>query len=104
MTVRAFDADDPATDNAALRYNIIRQSPENPSSKMFYIDTENGDIFTAISPLLLDREVSLLKNYPCMPCTQREGACGQTVFTSIIHVSVLVGRVKKIRVFVRNTS
>lgn len=104
MTVRAFDADDPATDNAALRYNIIRQSPDNPSSKMFYIDAENGDIFTAISPVLLDREVSLLKNCTCMSCTQREGACGQILFTSNIHVSVLASRVKTIRVFVRNTS
>ncbi|XP_027128789.1 cadherin-13 [Larimichthys crocea] len=56
MTMMAFDADDPATDNAALRYNIVRQSPDNPSSKMFYIDAERGDIVTAISPVLLDRE------------------------------------------------
>uniref|UniRef100_A0A3Q3VL97 Cadherin-13 n=1 Tax=Mola mola TaxID=94237 RepID=A0A3Q3VL97_MOLML len=56
MTMKAIDADDPATDNAALRYNIVRQSPENPSSKMFYIDAERGDILTAISPVLLDRE------------------------------------------------
>lgn len=58
MAIRAFDADDPGTDNAALRYNIVRQSPDNPSSRMFYIDAENGDIITAISPMLLDREVS----------------------------------------------
>ncbi|XP_036963407.1 cadherin-13 isoform X2 [Acanthopagrus latus] len=56
MTMMAFDADDPATDNAALRYNIVRQSPDNPSSNMFYIDAERGDIVTAISPVLLDRE------------------------------------------------
>lgn len=58
MAIRAFDADDPGTDNAALRYNIVRQSPDNPSSRMFYIDAENGYIITAISPALLDREVS----------------------------------------------
>lgn len=58
MTMMAFDADDPATDNAALRYNIVRQSPGHPSSNMFYIDAERGDIVTAIPAMLLDREVS----------------------------------------------
>lgn len=60
MTMMAFDADDPATDNAALRYNIVRQSPGNPSSNMFYIDAERGDIVTAIPAMLLDREVGCL--------------------------------------------
>ncbi|KAM9376844.1 cadherin-13 [Pholidichthys leucotaenia] len=56
MTMTAFDADDPGTDNAALRYNIVRQSPDKPSPNMFYIDAERGDIVTVISPTLLDRE------------------------------------------------
>ncbi|XP_075325478.1 cadherin-13 [Odontesthes bonariensis] len=56
MTMTAFDADDPGTDNAVLRYNIIRQSPDKPSPNMFYIDAERGDIVTVISPRLLDRE------------------------------------------------
>ncbi|CAJ1057230.1 cadherin-13 [Xyrichtys novacula] len=56
MTMTAYDADDPATDNAALRYSIVRQSPDKPSSNMFYIDEERGDIVTHISPMLLDRE------------------------------------------------
>lgn len=56
MTMTAFDADDPSTDNAALRYNIVRQSPEKPSPNMFHIDPERGDIVTNISPSLLDRE------------------------------------------------
>ncbi|XP_040894291.1 cadherin-13 isoform X2 [Toxotes jaculatrix] len=56
MRMTAFDADDPATDNAALRYNIVRQSPDKPSPNMFYIDAEKGDIVTVISPTLLDRE------------------------------------------------
>ncbi|XP_026220454.1 cadherin-13 isoform X2 [Anabas testudineus] len=56
MTMTAFDADDPATDNAVLRYNIVRQSPDKPSPNMFYIDAEKGDIVTVISPMLLDRE------------------------------------------------
>ncbi|KAK3570383.1 hypothetical protein QTP86_019253 [Hemibagrus guttatus] len=56
MTMTAFDADDPNTDNAVLRYIIVRQSPEKPSPNMFYIDPERGDIVTVISPSLLDRE------------------------------------------------
>ncbi|XP_029910110.1 cadherin-13 [Myripristis murdjan] len=56
MTMTAFDADDPTTDNAVLRYNIVRQSPDKPSPNMFYIDPERGDIVTVISPTLLDRE------------------------------------------------
>ncbi|XP_060932457.1 cadherin-13 [Limanda limanda] len=56
MRMTALDADDPATDNAALRYNIVRQSPDKPSPNMFYIDAEKGDIVTVISPTLLDRE------------------------------------------------
>jgi hypothetical protein len=54
----AFDADDPATDNALLRYNIRQQTPDKPSPNMFYIDPEKGDIVTVVSPALLDREVS----------------------------------------------
>lgn len=60
MTMTALDADDPATDNAALRYNIVRQSPDKPSPNMFYIDAERGDIVTVISHKLLDREVRLI--------------------------------------------
>ncbi|KAM4618194.1 cadherin-13 [Polymixia lowei] len=56
MTMTAFDADDPSTDNAVLRYNIVRQSPDKPSPNMFYIDPERGHIVTVISPTLLDRE------------------------------------------------
>ncbi|XP_068459703.1 cadherin-13 [Clinocottus analis] len=56
MTMTALDADDPSTDNAALRYIIVRQSPDKPSPNMFYIDAERGDIVTVISHKLLDRE------------------------------------------------
>lgn len=56
MRVTAFDADDPATDNALLRYNIRQQTPDRPSPNMFYIDPEKGDIVTVVSPALLDRE------------------------------------------------
>ncbi|XP_062316804.1 cadherin-13-like [Osmerus eperlanus] len=64
MTMTALDADDPNTDNAVLRYNIVRQSPDKPSPNMFYIDPERGDIVTVISPNLLDRET--------LPTTQYE--------------------------------
>ncbi|XP_015271046.1 PREDICTED: cadherin-13-like, partial [Gekko japonicus] len=56
MRVTAFDADDPATDNALLRYNILKQTPDKPSPNMFYIDPEKGDIVTVVSPAMLDRE------------------------------------------------
>lgn len=58
MNMLAFDADDPTTDNAVLRYNILKQTPDKPSPNMFYIDPEKGDIVTVVSPALLDREVS----------------------------------------------
>lgn len=58
MRMTAFDADDPATDNALLRYNIRQQTPDKPSPNMFYIDPEKGDIVTVVSPALMDREVS----------------------------------------------
>ena len=58
MRMTAFDADDPATDNVLLRYNIRQQTPDKPSPNMFYIDPEKGDIVTVVSPALLDREVS----------------------------------------------
>ncbi|XP_054475510.1 cadherin-13 [Anoplopoma fimbria] len=56
MTMTALDADDPGTDNAALRYSIVRQSPDKPSPNMFFIDAERGDIVTVIADKLLDRE------------------------------------------------
>nr|XP_033798456.1 cadherin-13 isoform X1 [Geotrypetes seraphini] len=56
MHMKAFDADDPTTDNAVLRYNILKQTPDTPSPNMFYIDPEKGDIVTVVSPALLDRE------------------------------------------------
>ncbi|KAJ8344264.1 hypothetical protein SKAU_G00315930 [Synaphobranchus kaupii] len=56
MTMTAFDADDPNTDNAALRYSLVKQSPHLPSPNMFRVDPEKGDIVTAVSAGLLDRE------------------------------------------------
>nr|XP_044616855.1 cadherin-13 isoform X3 [Equus asinus] len=70
MRMTAFDADDPATDNALLRYNIRQQTPDKPSPNMFYIDPEKGDIVTVVSPALLDREFQ---------ATVEEGAVGVIV-------------------------
>uniref|UniRef100_A0A8C8J5E8 Cadherin-13 n=1 Tax=Oncorhynchus tshawytscha TaxID=74940 RepID=A0A8C8J5E8_ONCTS len=64
MTMTAEDADDPRLQNAVLRYNIVRQSPDKPSPNMFYINPESGNIVTVISPTLLDRET--------LPTTQYE--------------------------------
>ncbi|KAG8437478.1 hypothetical protein GDO86_008253 [Hymenochirus boettgeri] len=63
MHMTAFDADDPTTDNAVLRYNILRQTPDKPSPNMFYIDPEKGDIVTVVSPALLDRETLSTPQY-----------------------------------------
>uniref|UniRef100_A0A6I8NFA7 Cadherin-13 n=1 Tax=Ornithorhynchus anatinus TaxID=9258 RepID=A0A6I8NFA7_ORNAN len=70
MRMTAFDADDPATDNALLRYNILQQTPDKPSPNMFYIDPEKGDIVTVVSPALLDREFQ---------ATVKEGVVGVIV-------------------------
>ncbi|EMP36230.1 Cadherin-13, partial [Chelonia mydas] len=70
MRMMAFDADDPGTDNALLRYNILKQTPDKPSPNMFFIDPEKGDIVTVVSPALLDRESlpgSKLAHLPIMP-------------------------------------
>ncbi|XP_069071917.1 cadherin-13 isoform X2 [Pleurodeles waltl] len=63
MSMTAFDADDPTTDNAVLRYNILQQKPDKPSPNMFYIDPEGGDIVTVVSPALLDRETLSTPQY-----------------------------------------
>ncbi|XP_035399425.1 cadherin-13 isoform X11 [Cygnus atratus] len=63
MRMTAFDADDSSTDNALLRYNIIKQTPIKPSPNMFYIDPEKGDIVTVVSPSMLDRETMETPKY-----------------------------------------
>ncbi|XP_078400688.1 cadherin-13 [Cetorhinus maximus] len=63
MRMTAYDADDPNTDNAVLRYSIIQQTPETPSPNMFYIDPEKGDIVTVVPPSILDRETLEVVKY-----------------------------------------
>ncbi|TRY85248.1 hypothetical protein DNTS_009284 [Danionella cerebrum] len=67
MTMTAHDADDPNTDNAVLRYIIVRQQPDKPSPNMFYIDPERGDIVTVIAPRQLDREIKCV--FPVLSLT-----------------------------------
>lgn len=55
MTVTSQDKDDPNTANGMLRYKILSQTPESPSSNMFTINNKTGKIITVAAGL--DREV-----------------------------------------------
>lgn len=55
MTVTSIDKDDPKTQNGILRYKILSQNPESPSSNMFTINNKTGGIITVAAGL--DREV-----------------------------------------------
>ncbi|KAM6962571.1 cadherin-2-like [Aplochiton taeniatus] len=54
MTVTSVDKDDPKTANGMLRYKIVSQNPESPSTNMFTINNKTGDIITVAAGL--DRE------------------------------------------------
>ncbi|KAM6430244.1 cadherin-13 [Liasis olivaceus] len=89
MRVTAFDADDPSTDNAVLRYNILKQTPDKPSPNMFYIDPEKGDIVTVVSPAMLDRETMENPKYELIiegkdMAGQEVGLTGTTTATIVI--------------------
>lgn len=56
MTVTSVDKDDPKTANGMLRYKILSQNPESPSSNMFTINNKTGGIITVAAGL--DREVT----------------------------------------------
>lgn len=56
MTVTSVDKDDPRTANGMLRYKILSQTPESPTSNMYTINNKTGDIITVAAGL--DREVS----------------------------------------------
>lgn len=60
MTVTAQDKDDPVTANGMLRYKILSQTPESPSSSMFTINNKTGKIITVAAGL--DREVRKCAN------------------------------------------
>ncbi|KAJ8419088.1 hypothetical protein AAFF_G00005870 [Aldrovandia affinis] len=54
MTVTSLDKDDPNTSNGILRYKILSQNPESPTSNMFTINNKTGGIITVAAGL--DRE------------------------------------------------
>ncbi|CAB1454896.1 unnamed protein product [Pleuronectes platessa] len=54
MTVTSVDKDDPKTNNGMLRYKILSQNPESPTSNMFTINNQTGGIITVAAGL--DRE------------------------------------------------
>ncbi|KAJ8376830.1 hypothetical protein SKAU_G00074100 [Synaphobranchus kaupii] len=54
MTVTSLDKDDPVTSNGILRYRIVSQNPESPTSNMFTINNKTGGIITVAAGL--DRE------------------------------------------------
>ncbi|KAJ8395987.1 hypothetical protein AAFF_G00026950 [Aldrovandia affinis] len=54
MTVTSMDKDDPKTANGMLRYKILSQNPESPTSNMFTINNQTGGIITVAAGL--DRE------------------------------------------------
>lgn len=56
ITVTAVDKDDPKTANGMLRYKILSQNPESPTSNMFTINNKTGGIITVAAGL--DREVT----------------------------------------------
>lgn len=58
MTVTSVDKDDPRTGNGMLRYKILSQNPESPTSNMFTINNKTGGIITVAAGL--DREVLVL--------------------------------------------
>jgi len=90
MTMMALDADDPGTDNAALRYTIVRQSPDKPTPHLFYIDEERGDIVTVISHKLLDREVGRLDKV-CV-CVASHSVPSGTLLSPASHLSLALLR------------
>jgi hypothetical protein len=58
MTVTSVDKDDNKTANGMLRYKILSQNPESPSSNMFTINNKTGGIITVAAGL--DREVGFI--------------------------------------------
>ncbi|XP_061150988.1 cadherin-2 [Syngnathus typhle] len=54
MTVTAVDKDDPKTVNGMIRYKILSQNPDSPTSNMYTINNKTGGIITVAAGL--DRE------------------------------------------------
>ncbi|KAI3368718.1 hypothetical protein L3Q82_025413 [Scortum barcoo] len=72
MTVTAVDKDDPKTANGMLRYKILSQNPQSPSSNMFTINNKTGDIITVAAGL--DQEECKVTQYTLIiQATDMEG-------------------------------
>ncbi|KAK9972671.1 hypothetical protein ABG768_025960 [Culter alburnus] len=84
MTVTATDADDPDTDNAAIRYSIVKQDPESPNPNMFQINSVTGGIY--VNSLGLDRE-KWSKYTLTVVAADLEGKGHQTTGTAVITVT-----------------
>lgn len=79
MTVTSVDKDDPKTANGMLRYKILSQNPESPTSNMFTINNKTGGIITVAAGL--DREV--FDTFYCIYYFGFYGACTNTVATRV---------------------
>ncbi|XP_065601384.1 LOW QUALITY PROTEIN: cadherin-15 [Cyrtonyx montezumae] len=79
LTVEATDADDPETDNAALRYSILEQG----HGDMFHINATSGEICTARGGL--DREAVGVYNLT-LQAADMSGDGLTTTATAVIHL------------------
>uniref|UniRef100_A0A8C6UQP7 Cadherin domain-containing protein n=1 Tax=Neogobius melanostomus TaxID=47308 RepID=A0A8C6UQP7_9GOBI len=80
LQVKATDADQEGTSNAAVRYKILNQEPKSPSDNMFTINPVNG--FIRVNARGLDREKN--PNYTLeVQAADMEGE-GLTGFTKVI--------------------
>lgn len=80
MTVTSQDKDDPNTANGMLRYKILSQTPESPSSNMFTINNKTGKIITVAAGL--DREVR--KRAVCSVITTPKPLNGTVFLTNFV--------------------
>ncbi|ROL48295.1 B-cadherin [Anabarilius grahami] len=84
MTVTATDADDPETDNAVIRYSIVKQEPESPNPNMFEINSVTGGI--RVNSLGLDKE-KWSKYTLTVVAADMEGKGFSTTSTAVITVT-----------------
>ncbi|KAK9972669.1 hypothetical protein ABG768_025958 [Culter alburnus] len=84
MTVTATDADDPDTDNAVIRYSLIKQDPESPNPNIFKINSVTGGI--RVNSLGLDKE-KWSKYTLTVVAADLEGRGYSTTGTAVITVT-----------------
>ncbi|CAB1326329.1 unnamed protein product [Coregonus sp. 'balchen'] len=64
MTVTSVDKDDPKTANGMLRYKIVSQNPESPTSNMFTINNKTGGIITKVPQYTLIIQATDMEGNP----------------------------------------